>query len=873
MVWDCVLWFEGVCQEWGWVSQWQLVYDTGVVAITVNGVTKSAWYGQYSTASTMAADLAGAINADATHPTTASAVGSVVYLTSKATGLASNYTLSAYSYSDYPNDFNPPSFVPTPSGPALTGGGPGQGATYDTGNVWLTVNGQTKTVSYGQSSTGASLASALAAAINADGSYPVTAGANGSSITLTAKAVGASTNYSLSGGSSTDLPGTFSQPSFSVQVSGSSLTGGTDAGSGSLATPAVTTYTYNALDNLLSVVQSYSRQRTFTYNSLSQLMRAVNPESGQTDYTYDADGNLITKVDARGIVTCHGTWNAPNCDAAGNAGYDELHRLKKKTYSDSTPTVTFIYDVASVDGLSIQYPVGRLIKAATSDTRSVNSYDEMGRVKSQWQCTPLNYGASWFALAYTYNFVGMTSYTDGVGHTFTQAFNPAAQLTQLTSSLNDAQHPGTLLTVPLGGYNAAGAIENMIYGNGLYHRVDMNDRLQPCRMRVNAAAISAVNCTAGDPTGDVLQFKFSFNHGTANNGNVMSWTATGAQTFNRTYTYDGLNRLSSMASPGESCVGLNWTYDIWSNRSNQNGSGGPCPEHHPTILPNNRIAELGYDAAGNVTSDPGPPAKTFQYDAENRMVSVNYGCPNTLCYTYDANGRRVRKIASGTTTEYIYDVSGNVVAEKVGTAWTRGYAYLGGQLAAQYSDGTTYFVHKDHLGSTRLLTKVDKSVHQSYDFLPYGESSSCDGTTATTHCFTGKERDAESGLDFFLARYYSSQYGRFFSVDPENAGASTSDPQSWNGYSYARNNPLLFTDPEGLAYEVQYEAGFGVSFWCDCDWGELVAIITGPTGHIYEGDSLSGTIYSVRDRKKQRSDPISGIATRKKQLNGRGSRI
>jgi RHS repeat-associated protein len=62
---------------------------------------------------------------------------------------------------------------------------------------------------------------------------------------------------------------------------------------------------------------------------------------------------------------------------------------------------------------------------------------------------------------------------------------------------------------------------------------------------------------------------------------------------------------------------------------------------------------------------------------------------------------------------------------------------------------------------------------------------------------TSKERDAESGLDYFRARYMSSAQGRFTSPDPENLGVSESDPQSWNGYSYVRNNPLSAVDPEG----------------------------------------------------------------------------
>jgi RHS repeat-associated protein len=67
---------------------------------------------------------------------------------------------------------------------------------------------------------------------------------------------------------------------------------------------------------------------------------------------------------------------------------------------------------------------------------------------------------------------------------------------------------------------------------------------------------------------------------------------------------------------------------------------------------------------------------------------------------------------------------------------------------------------------------------------------------------TQKERDNETGLDYFLARYYSNTQGRFTSVDPEQAGARSDDPQSWNGYAYARNSPLVYTDPLGRDYRV-----------------------------------------------------------------------
>jgi RHS repeat-associated protein len=109
---------------------------------------------------------------------------------------------------------------------------------------------------------------------------------------------------------------------------------------------------------------------------------------------------------------------------------------------------------------------------------------------------------------------------------------------------------------------------------------------------------------------------------------------------------------------------------------------------------------------------------------------------------------------------------------------------------------------------------------------------------ANPYKFTGKERDTESGLDFFQARYYFSPYGRFFSADPENAGAKPDDPQSWNAYAYARNNPLVYTDPDGLAYVgmirgMKFEVG---------TWDQLVAIAESHNatirGNVDKGDFM-----------------------------------
>jgi RHS repeat-associated protein len=199
----------------------------------------------------------------------------------------------------------------------------------------------------------------------------------------------------------------------------------------------------------------------------------------------------------------------------------------------------------------------------------------------------------------------------------------------------------------------------------------------------------------------------------------------------------------------------------------------------------------GYDAAGNMTSQPGA---TYIYDAEDRLASTAGG---SASYIYDASGKRVEKTVSGTWRDYVYDAQGNVVAEDISAGWQAGYVYLNGRMIVEYEYSTTYFVTGDQLGSSRLLTTLTGGVQDCNGFYPFGEQDPgiCSSTNTTTHKFTAKERDSESGLDNFGARYDSSSMGRFMS--PDVGAFHLENPQSLKRYAYALNNPLFYVDPDG----------------------------------------------------------------------------
>src|SRR5262245_46770657 len=107
-------------------------------------------------------------------------------------------------------------------------------------------------------------------------------------------------------------------------------------------------------------------------------------------------------------------------------------------------------------------------------------------------------------------------------------------------------------------------------------------------------------------------------------------------------------------------------------------------------------------------------------------------------------------------------------------------------------------VHTDAAGTLRVLTDQAGNVVERHDYLPFGEEwcqvQICASVAAgQTKRFTGKERDFETGLDYFGARYMRANLGRFTSVDPGQKTAETLlDPQRWNRYGYGLNNPFRY---------------------------------------------------------------------------------
>jgi RHS repeat-associated protein len=125
-----------------------------------------------------------------------------------------------------------------------------------------------------------------------------------------------------------------------------------------------------------------------------------------------------------------------------------------------------------------------------------------------------------------------------------------------------------------------------------------------------------------------------------------------------------------------------------------------------------------------------------------------------------------------------------------------------GPLFGQTQEQVVYF-HTDAAGSVRAVTDANGQEVERHDYLPFGEPYPADPEPTERRLFAGKERDHETKFEYFGGRYYASSSGRFTTVDPvlDNTAALI-DPQRWNRYTYVRNNPLRYTDPDGRVLDT-----------------------------------------------------------------------
>jgi RHS repeat-associated protein len=615
------------------------------------------------------------------------------------------------------------------------------------------------------------------------------------------------------------------------EITSASGSGSGSCGQSNAEAGLLTKYTYDALDNLLTVAQNAqpgavggSQTRTYTYDGLSRLTSETNPETSNlaTTYTYDYDpggdscasgarntpGDMLKKVDPNGHYTCY--------------IYDKLHRVTDvgnslQGYSYS-PVRRFRYDSPS-NGVQPQPPSstitnvgGRLVEVETDSGSMITdewfSYDNDGRQTDAYEKTPNSGGYYHSTASYWANnqqetlgimnstgvaLIPLQTYgVDGEGRINSvkpaSGYIPASSVTYATT--------GT--TEPIG------SLTQITFGSGDSdsYQYDTN-------------------------TGRMTQYSFNVNGQSA--VGKLTWNANGTlqklaitDPFNSqdnqtcTNAYDDLSRVSS-----NSCGSLwaqTFTYDAFGNLT-KNGTSAWVPGYNGSTN-HYTLAGTSYDANGNLLNDT---FNTYTWNAYGDLASAN-----GIALTYDALDRMVEN-ANG-ASQFVYGPNGqHQLANMVGQQLASAFVPLpAGAVAVYYSSGLVQYNHADWLGSARLFSTPSRTATPAMAYAPFGEGyaggSAYVQFTSYGNQWTVSDGENSGGsLDDFIFRRYSPGQGRWISPDPAGVSAvDPSNPQSWNRYSYVLNNPLGYTDPLGLfcvwddgSYDSNDDSGTGSQSSCE----------------------------------------------------------
>jgi RHS repeat-associated protein len=515
----------------------------------------------------------------------------------------------------------------------------------------------------------------------------------------------------------------------------------------------ITQFGYDANDNLTSVTDPRNLVTSYTYTGFGDLKTQTSPDTGLTTNTYDSGGNLDTSTDSRGAVTDY--------------AYDAANRVTSASFTlggVTDQTITYTYDTGANQN-------GRLTSASDANHTLAWTYDTQGRVTGKGQTV----GGTTLAMGYGYNSVGQLGtmqLPSGANVVF--GYNANGQVTSLT--LNGS----TLLSGIT--YDPFGPITSWTWGNGTTanRAFDIDGKITQVD---NAAGLSLKNYGYDDA--------FRITGITDAVDSSLSWT----------YGYDSLDRLNAASKTG---ITQGWTYDANGNRLTQTGT---TPSTYTNSGASNRVNSIlgslprvyAYDNAGNTLSYAGA---AFTYNNRGRMATAANGGV-TASYAYNALGQRVKRTASGVTTLYAYDEAGHLLGEYTAAgALIQETVWLGdlpvATLRPNGSGGVlVYYVHADHLNTSRLVTDTSNNVRWRWESDPFGttapdENPTSLGTFVYDLRFPGQQYDAVVGLHYNYFRDYDPAVGKYVQSDPIGLKGGV------NTYAYVRGRPTILIDPKGL---------------------------------------------------------------------------
>jgi len=542
-----------------------------------------------------------------------------------------------------------------------------------------------------------------------------------------------------------------------------------------------TSFSYDAQQRLTQVTDALTHTAQIDYDAKHHPIAARNALNQQTASAYSAAGLVQSRTDAKNTTT-QTTYDTNGHPATVKTGahpqvatqVDAIGRLQSLT--DQGGAITqFSYDKRGLL-LTRTDPLGKLNSTAYDNTgRPISHTDRNGAVVTSsytpsGKLSQIGYPGNQ-TVNFTYNTLDqLTGMTDPTGTT-ANSYDAAGRLTGST----DPQ--GFQVSYQ---YDAAGNLTTLTYPGNLTvsYGYDNLNRLTT----VNIGWLNKTESVSYDAAGRHTQ----------------AGRFNGSQT---SYQYDNADRLTGLShsAASQTLASYQYTLDANGNRTKAIATEPKLPEKlinasqtytyntQKNRLTSQNSTALTYDFEGQLKTQG---STNYSYDYAHRLISQG-----TSSYVYDGIGNRIKATRNGVITKYIYDATGNLLAEaNSSNVITRYYIYAKGLTAlVDAATGQLYVYHFDGTGHTVALTNTSQQTVNTYAYDPYGKLMAETETIAQPFKYAGQVGIQAEGnnLYYMRARYYDANLGRFISEDPAGFVDGT------NLYAYVGGNPVMGVDPLG----------------------------------------------------------------------------
>ena len=542
----------------------------------------------------------------------------------------------------------------------------------------------------------------------------------------------------------------------------------------------VVRFEYDGNGNRTKVIDAVSNVTTFIYDAANRLTQQIDPLGHTNFFAYDAAGNRTEAIDRNG--------------RRRTFRYDAANRMTNELWwegSNVARSIEFTFNQLGVQTMA-KDPAARYDYA----------FDALNRLQHVAQTSVP--GQPDFALDYTYTALGQVeSATDNYGVRVGSGYDNRNRLARRTW-----QGPGVDPARVDFAYDLTGSRTR----TDRFADLAGTNRIGFTTNAYNRAGI-VTNITHLGPASQVLA-KYDYHFDAAYQ--ITRW-AIGNQPSDFAYDRTGqLTNALNTAQPNE-----NFRFDANGNRLGAQSGGSYVVGANNQVL-SDGTNSYAYDAEGNmiIRSNTVTGVLTgYQFDHRNRLVSELDRNPGgavtqTVAFVYDAMNRRLSKTVNApqntNVVRFLYNQDDSWADLDGTNAVTARYlhgARIDELLARQRtSDGRGWYL-TDHLGTVRDIANAAGAIVAHVDYSSFGQVLGVSNSGAVDRfLFTGRELDGETGLYFYRARYSSPLIGRFISGDP--IGFSSGD---FNLFRYAKNSPVLFTDPNGTTVTLNYAILIGAS--------------------------------------------------------------